>query len=371
MIRLALRNLSQEPIRMLISGLGVAFAVLLLAIISGILTGIERYASAYIDGSGADVYVLQAGVENVNMAPSFLPNELVSQVDSVPGVAEAKGVLALNYIHGQGEQKIAAYIIGYDPATPFGGPWRLVAGRAAPAEEEVVVDRAFAFRAGVGMGDTINVMGRRVKIVGLSRDTNTTGGLVIFLHEKTAREVFGNDRAVNMILVRGEPGQDPATLAADIHVRVPDVSVPTRRQLSRNDLVMTMSMIAPPVVAMQFISFLVGIMVLGLTIFTATTEKLREFAVLKAIGASPGQLITIVLAQSLTLSVIGLALGLGLAAAVSRWAFFFMPDVPIVFTAPSIAVVFALTILMGCIAAYLPVRRVLRLDPAIVFQSGR
>ena len=73
MIRLAFRNLFQTKIRLLISVGGVALALLLILALDAIFTGVEKRLTAYIDNSGADIFVAQSEVRNLHMASSSLP----------------------------------------------------------------------------------------------------------------------------------------------------------------------------------------------------------------------------------------------------------------------------------------------------------
>ena len=77
MSRLAFRNLFQNKIRLVISIGGVALALLLILSLDAIFTGVERQITAYINHSGADIFVSQSNVRNMHMAASSLPVTLV------------------------------------------------------------------------------------------------------------------------------------------------------------------------------------------------------------------------------------------------------------------------------------------------------
>ena len=126
----------------------------------------------------------------------------------------------------------------------------------------------------------------------------------------------------------------------------------------------------PVVGALVAIGFLVGGAVIGLTTYTATIEKARDFGVLKALGASDGFLYRIVVQQSLIVGVAGRdprgrrlrARGLADRAARAgvrdRAAGRATP--PASSSSPCV---------VSLVAAYLPVRRINRIDPAIVFRA--
>ena len=117
------------------------------------------------------------------------------------------------------------------------------------------------------------------------------------------------------------------------------------------------------------IAFAVGIAVIGLTIFTAVIEKSREYGVLKAIGYRNSQLFGIALIQALIAGVIGFALGYALTPLVATLAKVFEPSFIYELGLREISTVFVVTILMSIIASFLPLHRLLRIDPAKVFKA--
>src|SRR5215470_13731720 len=95
MVRLAVRNVFQGKIRLLMSTGGLALALLLVLTLDAIFTGADSQVSAYIDHAGADVWVSQAGVRNMHMSSSTIPASLVERVRAVPGVASVTPILYL------------------------------------------------------------------------------------------------------------------------------------------------------------------------------------------------------------------------------------------------------------------------------------
>src|SRR5512139_1348382 len=95
MIRLAHRNLFQNKIRLLISAGGVALSLLLILALDAIFSGVEQRVTAYIDNSGADIWVSQEDVFNMHMASSSLPDSVARKVRHMPGVASVTPILYL------------------------------------------------------------------------------------------------------------------------------------------------------------------------------------------------------------------------------------------------------------------------------------
>jgi putative ABC transport system permease protein len=113
------------------------------------------------------------------------------------------------------------------------------------------------------------------------------------------------------------------------------------------------------------VGFIVGAVVSGIMFFNFTQDNLRHFAVLKAIGASPRQLLGMVLLQSFIVGVIGYGIGVGLASGMALIS----PTFQIKFT-PTLLVFSAGGVVLICIvSAVISLLKVLRLEPAAVFKA--
>lgn len=125
----------------------------------------------------------------------------------------------------------------------------------------------------------------------------------------------------------------------------------------------------PIILVLLLIGVAVGMTVIGLTIFTSTIEKAREYGVLKAIGVSNRQLYTVVLQQAVTAAVLGYAVGVALALAVNAAAGSAVPEFITEIRREDAAWIFAVTVAMAVVSSLLPVHRLARIDPAEVFRS--
>src|SRR3989304_8156153 len=93
MLKLAWRNLTNEPTRMAISVTGIALALVLILVIAGIFAGSEEFAVAYIRNEPAPIWLMQSGVANMHMSSSYIAPELLAAAGQVNGVRDVTGVL--------------------------------------------------------------------------------------------------------------------------------------------------------------------------------------------------------------------------------------------------------------------------------------
>src|SRR3972149_1088388 len=152
-VPLGTRTLLRDWVRLVISVGGIGLAILLGLLLDGIREGTVAKPTTYIDHVGADVVVARQGVSNMALAASVVPVEAVAQIEAVPGVRDATGIMRIPVILGADDEKRPATLIGYDPAARFGGPGGLTSGRGVQADSEAVVDGTLAGELGLGLGD--------------------------------------------------------------------------------------------------------------------------------------------------------------------------------------------------------------------------
>src|SRR3990172_10019955 len=110
MVSVARRNLFQEKARLLISVGGVAFALLLVLALDGLVAGSLAQITAYINNTGADLYVAQLGVRTMHMSSSALPLSKVDEIRRVDGVARVEPILYSSGFVVAGEGRSLAYV---------------------------------------------------------------------------------------------------------------------------------------------------------------------------------------------------------------------------------------------------------------------
>jgi putative ABC transport system permease protein len=370
MLKLAWRNLTHERTRLAISVGGVALAMLLILVMNGIFAGSEEHAVTYIRHQPAPLWLMQAGVENMHMASSSLPPEIVERVRQVAGVAEAVGVLYANAGVEVGDTLVFSYIFGTDPDAPFGGPWSLVEGTANLAPNEVVIDHVLAGRHGLGLGDTVNILGHDLTIAGLSEGTFGIATSIAFVNKTAlARLMDVPPQAASYVLIQPDPTVDPETLAERLRAAAPDANLMTQADFVASDQEMIRQMGVDVVRAMNMVAYAIGLLVIGLTIYTATLERAREYGVLKAIGADNRRLLSIVFAQAFAGTGLGYLVGVGLAYGTAALVSRLFPEMMVLIEPGQLLREIPILALITALAALLPIGRVTRLDPMVVFRA--
>jgi putative ABC transport system permease protein len=367
---LARRNPGRNRVRLLASVGGVALALTLTLALDAIYAGVANQLTTYVDRTGADVWVSQAGVRNLHMVASWLPASVTDAVRAVPGVADVTPILYSTDTIAARDERAVAYVIGLPADAAMGGPWSVAEGTGTVGRGEIIVDQGFARKAGVSIGDPVTVLGRQARIVGLSEGTASLVNSVAFVSFDDFQAMRGGTPAVSYVLVRVAPGASPARVATAIEGAVPAVTAQSTADFSQQERRLVMDMSADVISIMNIIGFVVGLAVVALTVYVATLARRREYGVLKALGARNGALYRVVLTQA------GLSVALGFLVAVAFTSLLALV-VPLAglglalsISPASLVKVGLFALVIAALAAILPVRQVSSLDPAVVFRRG-
>lgn len=377
-VRIAIRNLLHDRFRAATALAGVAFAVLLAVLQIGILEGANRDSSGVIDHASADVWVMSRNTATFDFALP-MPERRFFSVLATPGVERAERVvLALGQWRTSDGRQRNVLVVGIEPDAELAGPWGPIDGRLARIREPggVVIDGRERERFGpegrsLEAGDALEINGRRATVVAFTREVGSFTTLpYVFTSLDNARAFAGEPGSddVTYVLVRARPGLSPEELARRLG-ELPEVDAATPgefRDRTRAHWIHGTGL-GQGIVFTAALGLVVGLVVVGQTIYTMTVERRREFGTLKAIGCSGASLAGIVLVQSAALGLAGYAVGL--AGAVALRHAVAIQGISIVVTERIAAAAFVVTIALCAAAAGSSILRLVRLEPALVFQS--
>ena len=365
-VPIARRQLTAEPAKLAVTLAAVAAAMALVLLLAGLRRGIADQTTLYVDRQ-APVLVGQEGVRNFIAQPSVLPDAVRARVASVPGVAEVTPVseqYAMLRLHGQ---RVLTLLVGYDPGGA-GGPWSLAAGRRPTARGEIVLDRTLASDHGLDVGSTLEFRGATLRVVGLSKGTAGWMMSLGFATRSFVDELNRRPGTATFFFVAPEAGTSPQALVARIGRSLPEVSAITRDRLAANDRDLFVGAFNGPLLAMVSIAVVVAIIVIGLSVYSSTIERARDYATLKSIGLAPRHLIRLAAGQAVGIALIGVVAGTLLAFA-GRWAIGVLAPKFLIEISPlSIGLMVIGALAMALVAAALPARYMANLDPASAFR---
>ena len=363
---LARRNLFRDRTRFLLSVLGVAVSVGLILLLSGYRAGVYQQASAYLENTQGTVVVAEKGIRDFLGTSSVLPADAIEVIQSTPGVDRVIPVVSQFVIFERHGRKDGFFLIGYDPAFG-GGPWKLAEGREPTADNELVVDRTTARQHEMTIGDQVRLLDRDVTIVGLSDGTTFWAGSVAFAPISTLESLLRAPGLRSFLLVTPEAGISPEGLRDRLDV--PATEVLLKSDVVDNDAKLLARVYDAPIGLMVAIAFVVGVIVVGLVIYTATIERRREYGAVKAICARNRTLYRVVTIQAFIAAAVGSVAGIGLAFAAGAALMSWRPQFLVAIEPAAVGIVLVSSLLMALLAALIPARSVAKLEPAEVFRG--
>jgi putative ABC transport system permease protein len=141
-----------------------------------------------------------------------------------------------------------------------------------------------------------------------------------------------------------------------------------KQDVIANDTRLFTRVFSAPLRLMVAIAFLVGTLVVGLIIYTATVERQREYGVLKAVGAHDTLLYGVVATQALLVTAVGAVAGLGFAFGAARLIMSLRPQFLITLEVATVIQTLLSSVVMALLAALFPAYIIAGVAPADVFR---
>jgi putative ABC transport system permease protein len=378
--------------------LGIAVGVAGLVALGAMAERISRFIE------GGDRFVLgQISVagEGMGMGAGFTAGGLlraskIAELARVPGVAavQPQVMLPLRTSTSQFLTLTQELVLGTDLTVPMANRnYQVLPVRAgrflAPGDRRVVVlGSDFAASRRLGVGGSLTLDGITFTVVGVLDKTLTAPDRFAFVSIDDARalwlrrdpllvQVFGAGGLSRADLNSGaavgwQPGQDPDALARRIQSTVRGINVTIPGELSRL-LRESTAFFSALLFGIGALGLVIGGLSLSNTVTAALFERIRDFGIKRALGATDLQLLREVLREALGVSLWGGLLGVGLALGIGfvvdarairqgQQLFLFSPRLL------AFALVFALT--LGGLAAGYATLRIVRLSPADAIRRG-
>jgi putative ABC transport system permease protein len=379
---IALKMLTGDKSKYFAIIFGVSFACFLIAEQSAIFCGIMLRTTGQIrDTQGADIWVMNTGVRYVDDLKAISEDD-VFRVRSVPDVA-----WAVNLYRGQGQAQLAngtyqgVILMGLDDASLAGAPTHMLVGNVGDLQipDGILVDEAGFHQMWPGeplhVGKVIEMNERRAVVVGVYRASQTFMTLPIIYTRHSQATLFvpptPTGRMTPLVLAKVQPGLPVEEVARRIESQTGLKALSTEEF---SDLTMKYYL-QHTGISINFgttvaLAFLVGMAIAGQTFYLFTVENIKQFGALKAMGMSDQRIVGMILIQGAVVGGIGYGMGVGLATIFGIVALkklkllaFFLPWQVLALSAAAMIVIML-------VASLISIRRVLVLEPAVVFQGG-
>ena len=345
MWRIAVADMNFRRRRFVITVFATAVVFAMTLLTSGVSAALHEQNHTIVDSFHADRWFVAAGASGPFTTSTPIPAAVAQEVSALPGVTRANAVVLFRAtIERKGTQDVNIVAL---PPDGLGTP-RLARGHEPKTSGDVVADTSL----GLDVGATVDVSGHSMIVVGTARHVSYYFGTpTIFMSLADAQsQFFGFLPLASAVVATGGPvGRVPGLRSLDANAVRADLKRPTLKSDQ----------------TIQFINVLLWIAAVGIVgsiVYLSAIERVGEFAVMKATGASNRSLLSGLALQSVVLSVAS-AIAAGILARVLAPGFPF----PVRVTTEAYTTLVLVALVVGLAASGAGLRRAVKVDPALAF----
>jgi len=337
--RLAVRNITHRKKRSWLTILGTLVGILAIVALISIGQGLENSVEDQFQELGGDKVFIEPGGASISSrftsSTAKLTDDDLNAISNTRGVEQVAGVIQSSQRVSYGEESEYVTIIG----VPTGESLKLIketqnfeptVGRFLRDTDRynIAISEELAqntFQRDVVIRSQLGINGTDYRVVGLVEKTGNLGEVVL-MNQEAARQVTGKEDQYDRIAARISAGYEPAEVEENIRESLrnhrgveegeEDFTTNTASDII-DSFKSQLSLIRAFLVGLGAISLLVGGIGIMNTMYTSVTERTQEIGVMKAVGATRRQILTVFLIESGIIGLMGGILGTLLGIAIS------------------------------------------------------
>lgn len=382
---IALKNLFRNKIRNSLTLIGIICSVTALYSILSFNKSFMKNLYTELNKTGVHFMVVPAGcphevaslVLHGSVIPKFLPEEIESKLKNVlgPKLKIISPILVFQ-LPNQTKQRVdLVYGMEMENIKNL-KPWWKIKGKIPERDNEILLGYEIAEHDKISSGGKYILNDKEYTISGIIEKTSSKDDAFIYLRLKEAQNILKKENAVTAI---GVKLSDPATINDTVDYlsrEIPGIQIVTINQIltSISSLAGSARILSLSVVAIAILISTIGVLnVILMTVY----ERTQEIGMMRAIGASKGQIFRIIIEESIILTIVGgiagIIISIILSKLIENFVKSFMPYVPqgkhVIFD-PILAIsCFAFTLILGILAGLYPAFRATKISPIEAIRS--
>jgi putative ABC transport system permease protein len=346
MLFTALRDMQWRTWRFVIAIVvtGLVFAMTL--VLTGLANGFRVEDERTVDSLGVDMFLIKSGATGPFLGSAPFSEAEQQMIARAPGIVAAAPLAYKGTTFKNGDSTREAAMFG----APAGGPGMpaMSDGRAPSSPDEIAVTSTIGRR----LGEELEVGSRKLLIVGIvNNSTSLAKTPNLFLTTEGVQQLeYNGQPLVSSIGIRGKLAHAPDGFrVVSRTVAVDDLMRPTRIAVEAIRIV-------------AILLWIVAALIVGGVVYLSALERMRDFAVFKAIGVAAGSILAGLVLQAIVVAILAAAFGAGLARLLAP--LFPMNVIEPAAAYPLLAVI---AVGVGLLASATAVRRAATVDPALAF----
>jgi putative ABC transport system permease protein len=385
---LIIKNIFRNKSRSILTVIGIAIGVAAVVGLGLVTDNLSASTQNALTAGAADFSVV-SGTSNGNNGggPPGGSNQLinqtyVSEIQQISGVSSTAGVLrtmtdlsntnstnssstSTNNTFGGGNFRSMTTLIGIDNSSLSMDDVVITNGSVYSNDNEVIIGKNAAQSLNKTIGENISISNQTFKVVGIYETGNFMDDNGIVMSLSKLQNLTGDTGQVSLVLVKASNDTDASNLASTIEAKYPNQLSTSTSLSGMNRMNNGLDVIKSGSWAVSLLAVLVGGIVVLVTMMKAVSERTREIGVLRAIGWSQKRILSMIIGESLVLSliaiVVGLAIGIGLVELLSTTQI--LQGITPSFSASLILKGIGVALFLGIIGGIYPAYRASRLSP--------
>jgi putative ABC transport system permease protein len=317
--RLVFENLKHRPVRTLLSAVMIGVQVTMILTLVGLSSGVLGDIAQRSRGTGADIIIAPPG-SSVLAFSGNMPEKVVERVRQVPHVALATGV----FHQGVGNFE-AIDGINLQEFNQMSGGFQYDAGGPFTKGGELIVDQYYAQQKHLKVGDNVN-LGIPWSVVGIVEPGKLSR---MFADLRYMQEKYSAEGKVTTIYVKADNPASGDELKDALEKLLPTYNIHTIEELTTLISADSIPILKTFTKVVIGLGVLVGFLVVFLSMYTAVLERTREIGILKALGASPGYILGMLLRETTILAIVGAITGIAMSFGAQWLMRIFVPTMPV------------------------------------------
>jgi len=367
MVSLSIKNIRAEKFKVSLSVMGVALSIFLIFILFGLISGLGYVIELPIRETEADLWVTTKDSFGSLHSPSLLPISMEENLSRIEGVKVVQPLIRIPVTKDLDGIKYLLYIMAYNNSNGIGGPWKPIAPAPSTLNTgDIIVDISLAKKVGFKIGDKLEIGETIFNIVGFNEDSSMLIAFSIFMNLEDAQQ-FLPEGITSFYVVQIADGFTVETVKSNIQSSL-DVSAIESDAMARQYRSELLDGFTPILAVIAFIGLFVSVLVISMTIYSLTLEKIKDYAILKAFGASNFYLFRIVLEQSIIISGIAIIFSNIIVQPIVYIIRELVPEFIVLVEFDLLLATSVLSLFTALIASFIPLRKLMSIDPVIVFK---
>lgn len=373
MLKTAFRFLVYDKPKSIGALAGIVISIFLIGQQSGIFIFLTNSMSTVVKHSNADLWVVDSRTTNAT-ALGTIDTRIAREVEAIPGVQHVYPlVIAGGSAKFPNGKSAGISLIGAQPPSFIGGPWGIINGNVNNLMVDGAVSTDYFDSKLLGdakFGDYFEISGKKVFIATQAAGTRGFGALNVFTTIDRARNLANlPNYKISAVLVHLKPGADPEIVKARINKYIFGVKAWSKEEFATETIltILRSSGIAVSFGTLIIFATISGFVIIGLTLYSAAIDRIRDYGTLKAIGATNRYVTKLILTQALLFAIFGYIIGYALIEGFRNG----IAKSGVFFTYPWFMKVafLVLTVLISLGGALFAIRRITKLEPASVFRG--